>query len=64
MSFFIEKIHGKQYGKQWVYVAKQESLPAPSQDDINSMDLQIDEQKKEILELKEEVIFLFILFFG
>ena len=57
MSNRLDKIHGKQYGKQWVYVAKQEDLPAPSQEELDQMDKQIDEDKQTLLDLKEEVHF-------
>jgi polyhydroxyalkanoate synthesis regulator phasin len=52
----IEKIHGKQYGKQWAYVARQDEYETPSQEEINKMDAQIDAFKKQIVDLKEEVL--------
>ncbi len=50
-----EKIHGKQYGKQWVYVARQDALEAPSQEEINAMDQEIDQFKTTNGNLKDEV---------
>ena len=40
-----EIIKGKLYGKQWVYVARQDLLECPSQEQINKMDDTISELK-------------------
>ncbi|KAJ3274349.1 hypothetical protein HK104_004115 [Borealophlyctis nickersoniae] len=50
-----QQVHGKQYGKQWVYVAKQDDLPAPSQSELDEMDGSIGRLKEEIGGLKEEI---------
>ncbi len=49
------KIHGKLYGKQWIYCAKQDDLPAPSRDEIIQMDCEIEKSKQQILKLNEEI---------
>jgi 26S proteasome regulatory subunit (ATPase 3-interacting protein) len=43
-----ERIKGKLYGKQWVYVARQDLLDCPTQEQIAVMDDRIDELKSEI----------------
>ena len=39
------EISGKQYGKQWVYLTRQDVLEAPTQEEISRMDNQIDDLK-------------------
>jgi hypothetical protein len=48
-------IHGKQYGKQWVYVAKQTELPTLSEEELNEVDKKIESLKEENVNLKSEV---------
>ncbi|KAJ3035288.1 hypothetical protein HDV00_004106 [Rhizophlyctis rosea] len=50
-----EQIHGKQYGKQWVYVAKQDDLPAPSQEELDAMDQRMEALKAERSGTKEQI---------
>ncbi|KAJ3092685.1 hypothetical protein HK102_004147, partial [Quaeritorhiza haematococci] len=50
-----EMIHGKQYGKQWVYCQKQDDLPAPSPDELDEIDRRITLLKEEVTSLKEQV---------
>ncbi|KAJ3047016.1 PSMC3 interacting protein [Rhizophlyctis rosea] len=50
-----QTIHGKQYGKQWVYVAKQDELPAPSQDELDTMDERMEALKAEVSAVKDEI---------
>lgn len=47
------QIAGKAYGKQWVYVAKQDELEVPSQEELSKMDETIEQLKRNISELKD-----------
>ena len=47
------EIHAKAYGKQWVYVARQDLLPVPSSDELNAIDDEIDELKSSLQKEKE-----------
>jgi len=48
-----EEISGKAYGKQWVYVARQDTLPAPSPEDLETIDGEIEALKQELAAQKE-----------
>ena len=48
----------KNYGKQQVYVIKQDDEELPSPDELDSMDQEITDLKKTYDELKEEIKFL------
>ncbi len=52
------KITGKLYGKQWVYVSRQDLLECPTQEEISKMDDSIDSLKASISEITNTVIFL------
>ncbi len=52
---YKDKISGKLYGKQWVYVTRQDELPAPSQAELNDMDAEMEKLKTELMALKDEV---------
>ncbi|KAJ1655915.1 hypothetical protein IWQ61_004420 [Dispira simplex] len=47
-------IHGKTYGKQSVYVARQDDQEAPSTEELVEMDEQLESLKHELAGLKEE----------
>lgn len=47
------EIHAKAYGKQWVYVARQDLLPVPSSEELNAIDDEIDELKNSLQKEKE-----------
>lgn len=47
------EIHSKAYGKQLVYVARQDLLPVPSSEELNAIDDEIDELKSSIQKEKE-----------
>ncbi|KAJ3190124.1 hypothetical protein HDU85_000415 [Gaertneriomyces sp. JEL0708] len=49
-----QQIHGKQYGKQWVYVAKQDEYEQPSKDALDEMDARIAHLKEQVATTKEE----------
>ncbi|TPX68521.1 hypothetical protein SpCBS45565_g03035 [Spizellomyces sp. 'palustris'] len=49
-----KQIHAKPNGKQWVYVAKQDDLQAPSKEDLDAMDSKIAKLKDDVAALKEE----------
>lgn len=51
-------IKGKLYGKQWVYVARQDLLECPTQEQIAEMDDRIEQLKSEISNLVSNVILL------
>ncbi|KAJ1987319.1 hypothetical protein H4R33_002924 [Dimargaris cristalligena] len=48
------EIHGKTYGKQVVYVARQDDQEAPSPDELAEMDQRIEELKAQIIEQRED----------
>lgn len=47
------EIHGKAYGKQWVYVARQDTLPTPSPEELNELDDRIEQLKNELTAQKD-----------
>lgn len=47
------EITAKAYGKQWVYVARQDLLPVPSSEELNAIDNEIDELKNTLQKEKE-----------
>lgn len=47
------EISFKAYGKQFVYVARQDLLPVPSSEELNAIDDEIDELKDTLLKEKE-----------
>jgi 26S proteasome regulatory subunit (ATPase 3-interacting protein) len=49
------EISAKAYGKQWVYVARQDLLPVPSSEDLNAIDDEINELKDELQKEKEQM---------
>ncbi|PJF17573.1 Hop2 meiotic double strand DNA break repair, partial [Paramicrosporidium saccamoebae] len=55
LTTLVEKaeISGKAYGKQWVYVARQDTLPTPSPEDLNLLDAEIESLKKSVDEKRE-----------
>jgi hypothetical protein len=57
-----DKIHGKLYGKQWVFVTRQEDLPAPSQAELNDMDAKMDALKAQLTGLKDDVFYFIYVF--
>ncbi|TPX34572.1 hypothetical protein SmJEL517_g02878 [Synchytrium microbalum] len=48
------KISGKQYGKQFVYVCRQDEFETPSAEEMEEMDANIEKIKETILAIKEE----------
>ncbi|KAJ1981038.1 hypothetical protein H4R35_000881 [Dimargaris xerosporica] len=48
------EIHGKTYGKQSVFVAKQDDQEAPSAEELTEMDQEIERLKSEIADHKEQ----------
>lgn len=55
-----EVITGKLYGKQWVYVARQDLVECPTQEQISKMDDRIDELKESISCINSTVLFILI----
>ncbi|KAJ1929893.1 hypothetical protein IWQ60_000774 [Tieghemiomyces parasiticus] len=49
-----QEIHGKTYGKQQVYVARQDDQEAPSADKLAELDEQIEDLKGKVDEVKAE----------
>lgn len=47
------EISGKAYGKQWVYVARQDILPTPSTEELDQLDAKIEELKAQLTSQKE-----------
>lgn len=48
------EITAKAYGKQWVYVARQDLLPVPSSEELNAIDDEINELKDALQKEKEQ----------
>ena len=48
------EITAKAYGKQWVYVARQDLLPVPSSEELNAIDDEINELKETLQREKEQ----------
>lgn len=57
LTTLVEKgeISGKAYGKQWVYVARQDTLPTPSPEDLELLDQQIEQTKVQVSEVRDAV---------
>lgn len=57
LTTLVEKgeISGKAYGKQWVYVARQDLLEAPSPADLEQLDSTIEDLKIKTADQKEAV---------
>lgn len=55
LTSLVEKgeLNGKAYGKQWVYVARQDTLPAPSPDELEQYDLHLEQLKGTVSEQRE-----------
>jgi 26S proteasome regulatory subunit (ATPase 3-interacting protein) len=55
LTTLVEKseITAKAYGKQWVYVARQDILPTPSPEDLDLLDAEIESLKKSVDEKRE-----------
>lgn len=55
LTTLVEKgeISGKAYGKQWVYVARQDTLPAPSPEELDRLDSEIEGLKASVAEQRE-----------
>ena len=49
------EITAKAYGKQWVYVARQDLLPVPSSEELNAIDDEINELKVALQREKEQL---------
>lgn len=49
------QISAKAYGKQWVYVARQDLLPVPSSEELNAIDDEINELKDALQKEKEQL---------
>ena len=49
------EISAKAYGKQWVYVARQDLLPVPSSEELNAIDDEINELKDVLQKEKEHL---------
>lgn len=49
------EISAKAYGKQWVYVARQDLLPVPSSEELNAIDDEINELKDALQKEKEQL---------
>ena len=49
------EISSKAYGKQFVYVARQDLLPVPSSEELNAIDDEIDELKDALQKEKESL---------
>lgn len=49
------EITAKAYGKQWVYVARQDLLPVPSSEELNAIDDEINELKDALQKEKEQL---------
>lgn len=47
------EISSKAYGKQFVYVARQDLLPVPSSEELNAIDDEINELKETLQKEKE-----------
>ncbi|KAI8818713.1 Tat binding protein 1-interacting protein [Fimicolochytrium jonesii] len=50
-----QQIHGKLFGKQWVYVAKQDEFEVPSKEELDSMDVKIAELKERVFIARDEI---------
>lgn len=50
LTLLVEKgeISGKANGKQWVYVARQDTLATPSAEELESLDMEIESLKVEV----------------
>lgn len=44
---------GKAYGKQWVYVVRQDNLPAPSPEELGALDEELKATKLKLQDEKE-----------
>lgn len=55
LTMLVEKdeIKGKAYGKQWVYVARQDTLPAPSPEELDRLDHEIETLKTAVDQQRE-----------
>lgn len=55
LTSLVEKgeISGKAYGKQWVYVARQDMQPAPSSADLEALDEELTQIKTALAEKRE-----------
>lgn len=49
------EITAKAYGKQWVYVSRQDLLPVPSSEELNAIDDEINELKDGLQKEKEQL---------
>ena len=49
------EISAKAYGKQWVYVARQDLLPVPSSEELNAIDDEINQLKDSLQKEKEQL---------
>jgi 26S proteasome regulatory subunit (ATPase 3-interacting protein) len=49
------ELSGKAYGKQWVYVARQDTLPTPSSEELNALDAEIESLKSKVALQKDLV---------
>lgn len=49
------EISAKAYGKQWVYVARQDLLPVPSSEELNAIDDEINELKNVLQKEKDNL---------
>lgn len=56
LTGLVEKgeLNGKAYGKQWVYVVRQDTLPAPSPEELEQYDLQLEQLGAAASEQREK----------
>ena len=57
LTTLVEKgeLSGKAYGKQWVYVARQDTLPTPSPEELDALDAEIESLKSRVASQKDLV---------
>lgn len=49
------EVVGKAYGKQWVYVVRQDNLPTPSPEELEALDGELKTAKAKLQDEKEKV---------